>query len=104
MRPVDALIGTALRGLRTRRGVSIKTLGVFIVIVGIIAAAKVFSDDAHGQDKVHVQHNADVQDAVKLDKDKRAPVDYGWGPGRGKGIVWPNYVLGKTPPMPKSTR
>jgi hypothetical protein len=39
----------------------------------------------------------------KLEKDKSAPVDWGYGPGKGKGFPRPNLRLGQTPSIPKST-
>ncbi len=37
-----------------------------------------------------------------LEKDKKAPVDYGYGPGAGIGPARPNLVLGQTPAIPHS--
>ena len=37
-----------------------------------------------------------------LDTDRKAPVDYGYGPGKGIGPPRPNLVLGQTPAIPKS--
>jgi hypothetical protein len=38
-----------------------------------------------------------------LERDKSAPVDWGYGPGKGKGFPRPNLRLGQTPSIPKST-
>ncbi|MGH6838078.1 MAG: galactose oxidase-like domain-containing protein [Methylocella sp.] len=41
-------------------------------------------------------------DLFKLEKDKRAPVDYGYGPGAPIGSPRPKTVLGQTPINPKA--
>ncbi len=41
-------------------------------------------------------------DWFKLEKDVKAPIDYGWGAGKGKGVPPPNLRLGKTPQILKS--
>src|SRR4030088_2665081 len=38
-----------------------------------------------------------------LEKDKKAPSDYGYGPGKSIGIPRPKVVLGQVPPSPKTT-
>ncbi len=38
----------------------------------------------------------------KLDQDKRAPADWGYGPGKGKGLPRPNLRPGQTPVIPKA--
>jgi hypothetical protein len=37
-----------------------------------------------------------------LEKDKKAPSDYGYGPGKSIGTPRPNIVLGQVPPSPKT--
>src|ERR1700730_2529378 len=37
-----------------------------------------------------------------LEKDKKAPSDYGYGPGKSIGIPRPKVVLGQAPPSPKT--
>src|SRR4029077_11678494 len=37
-----------------------------------------------------------------LEKDKKAPSDYGYGPGKSIGTPSPNIVLGQVPPSPKT--
>src|ERR1700732_5633694 len=37
-----------------------------------------------------------------LEKDKKAPTDYGYGPGKSIGIPRPKVVLGQVPPSPKT--
>jgi hypothetical protein len=41
-------------------------------------------------------------DLFKLEKDRKAPVDYGYGPGAPIGIPRPKLVLGQTPVIPKA--
>src|ERR1700732_867632 len=38
-----------------------------------------------------------------LEKDKKAPSDYGYGPGKSIGTPRPKIVLGQVPPSPKTT-
>src|ERR1700680_1837865 len=38
-----------------------------------------------------------------LEKDKKAPSDYGYGPGKSIGIPRPQVGLGQVPPTPKPT-
>src|SRR6202011_2376018 len=37
-----------------------------------------------------------------LEKDKKAPSDYGYGPGKSIGTPRPKIVLGQVPPSPKT--
>src|ERR1700730_1576302 len=45
---------------------------------------------------------APVVNWSKLEKDKKAPSDYGYGPGKSIGIPRPKVVLGQVPPSPKT--
>ena len=44
----------------------------------------------------------EVLDIFRREKDKKAPVDHGFGPGAGIGPARPNLVLGQTPAIPQS--
>jgi hypothetical protein len=39
-------------------------------------------------------------DWLSQERDRKAPVDWGSGPGKGISTARPNYILGKTPPKP----
>src|ERR1700731_3712502 len=45
---------------------------------------------------------APVANWFTLEKDKKAPSDYGYGPGKSIGIPRPKVVLGQVPPSPKT--
>jgi hypothetical protein len=64
-----------------------------LVVIGAIITSEVFS-----------QSPGLGMFMSTLEKDKKAPVDYGYGPGAGIGPARPNLVLGQTPAIPKSTR
>ncbi|MGH6835424.1 MAG: galactose oxidase-like domain-containing protein [Methylocella sp.] len=67
-----------------------KILCAFVVIAAaMITSAKVFS----------IGPNLAL---FRRERDIKAPVDYGSGPGRGIGFARPNLVLGRTPPIPKA--
>ena len=84
MRHVISLLGTALRGW--------VALGcILVVIVGAIINSDVFS----GPIPIH--------NWFKLEKDQKAPVDHGYGPGAPIGPPRPNLHLGQVPPIPKSS-
>ena len=85
MRQVISRLGTALRGWAG--------LGcILVVIVGAILNSDVFS----GPFPVH--------NWFKLEKDHKAAVDYGYGPGKPIGPPRPNLHLGQVPPIPKSPK
>ena len=83
MRQVISRLGTALRDWAG--------LGcILVVIVGAILNSDVFS----GPIPVH--------NWFKQEKDHKAAVDYGYGPGKPIGPPRPNLHLGQVPPIPKS--
>jgi hypothetical protein len=88
-RPINSLIGTTLHASATVGSATKKILCVFIVVAGAMTSAKVFS----------IGPNLDV---FRRERDAKAPVDYGFGPGAGVGFARPNLVLGRTPPIPKA--
>lgn len=87
MRHKNFLLDAALRG--SASGLRKKILCVFLVIAASMTSAKVFS----------IGPNLDV---FRRERDAKAPVDYGYGPGAGKRFARPNLVLGRTPPIPKA--
>jgi hypothetical protein len=87
--PINSLFETSLYRSATFRGVTKKILCVFIVVAGAMTSAKVFS----------IGPNLDL---FRRERDTKAPVDYGSGPGAGIGFARPNLVLGRTPPIPKA--
>jgi hypothetical protein len=87
-RPINSLFGTTLHASATV-GATKKILCVFIVVAGAMTSAKVFS----------IGPNLDV---FRRERDAKAPVDYGFGPGASIGFARPNLVLGRTPPIPKA--
>ncbi len=83
---IKTFIGIAtgsLRGLHKR-------LAVFIVL-GMVAGTTVV-----------LAINSHISDVHNMEKDHRAPIDYGFGPGKGKGMGAPNLILGQTPAIPQS--
>src|ERR1700730_5049013 len=62
-----------------------------LVVIGAIITSEVFS-----------QSPGLGMFMSMLEKDKKAPVDYGYGPGAGIGPARPNLVLGQTPAIPHS--
>ncbi|MGB8899874.1 MAG: galactose oxidase-like domain-containing protein [Methylocella sp.] len=72
------------------RGTKI-TLYILAVIAGAAINTDVVSKSLH-------------LEIFRLEKDRWAPVDYGFGPGAGIGPARPNLVLGQTPAIPKSIR
>ncbi|HEY8032808.1 MAG TPA: galactose oxidase early set domain-containing protein [Methylocella sp.] len=68
---------------------------ISICILAVIAGAAINSD---------VVSKALRLDIFRLEKDRKATVDYGYGPGAGIGPARPNLVLGQTPAIPRSLR
>ena len=68
---------------------------ISICILAVIAGAAINSD---------VISKSLRLDIFRLEKDRKAPVDYGYGPGAGIGPARPNLVLGQTPAIPRSLR
>src|SRR5580704_17967334 len=66
--PINSLFETSLYRSATFRGVTKKILCVFIVVAGAMTSAKVFS----------IGPNLDL---FRRERDTKAPVDYGSGPG-----------------------
>ena len=92
MRRINSLLGAGFHGWAAPRGFTTICLCILIV-VGAIITSDVFSKSP-GLGKF----------MSMLEKDKKAPVDYGFGPGAGIGPARPNLVLGQTPatPLPKA--
>jgi hypothetical protein len=67
------------------------SLFILAVIVGAAINSAVFSQSPG-------------LDIFRREKDKKAPVDYGFGPGAGMGPARPNLVLGQTPATPRRRR
>jgi len=93
MRRFNSLLGAAFHGWASFRGFATIFLCILIVIGGVIINSGVFSKSP-GLGMF----------MFRLEKDKKAPVDYGFGPGAGKGPARPNLVLGQTPAIPRSMR
>ena len=92
MRRINSLLGAAFHGWAAPRGFTTIFLCILIV-VGAIITSDVFSKSP-GLGKF----------MSMLEKDKKAPVDYGYGPGAGIGPARPNLVLGQTPAISQSMR
>jgi hypothetical protein len=89
MRRINSLLGAAFHGWAALGGFARIFLCILIVIAGTVISAEVFSMrlNPHG---------------FWLETDRKASVDYGYGPGKGIGPPRPNHVLGQTPAIPKS--
>ena len=92
MRRINSLLGAAFHGWAAPRGFTTIFLCILIVVGGAIVNSVVFSKSP-GLGMF----------MFRLEKDKKAPVDYGFGPGAGIGPARPNLVLGQTPAIPRST-
>ena len=87
MTKTSTLVRTTIKMYGPRK----KGLRFFIAVVGVATgAAVVFAFNSH------------VRDVLRMEKDHRAPTDYGFGPGEGKGMGAPNLILGQTPAIPQS--
>jgi hypothetical protein len=89
MQRLVAYLGRAFHGFGALGRLTKAFLVVLLIISGAIA--QVFS----GSTFLSVNW-------FKLEKDHKAPVDYGYGPGAGIGAPRPSLRLGQTPPIPKS--
>jgi hypothetical protein len=89
MRWIVAYLGRAFHWFATLGGFTKVCLVVLLVVVGAIT--QVFSGSTFPS-----------VNWFKLEKDHKAPVDYGYGPGAGIGPPRPNLRLGYTPPIPKT--
>jgi hypothetical protein len=92
MRRINSLLGAAFHGWAALRKFATIILCILIVMGGVIINSDVFSKSP-GLGMF----------MFRLEKDKKAPVDYGFGPGAGIGPARPNLVLGQTPAIPHST-
>lgn len=90
MRRINCLLGITFHGWAALSGFTKILLCILVVIAGAIVSSEVFSK-GFSLDLLSVW--------LELEKDKAAPVDYGFGPGAGIGPASPNRVLGETPPM-----
>lgn len=91
MRRINSLLGATFHGRAALGGFRRIFLCILIVIAGALLSADVFSMrlNPHG---------------FWLETDRKAPVDYGYGPGKGIGPPRPNLVLDQTPAIPKFLR
>src|ERR1700731_1783542 len=92
MRRINSLLGAAFHGWAAPRGFTTIFLCI-LVVIGAIITSDVFSKGPGLGMFMSM-----------LEKDKKAPVDYGYGPGAGIGPARPNLVLGQTPAIPQSMR
>jgi Domain of unknown function (DUF1929) len=92
MRRINSLLGTAFHGWAAPRGIT-KIFLCILIVIGAILTSDVFSKSPGLGMFMSM-----------LEKDKKAPVDYGYGPGAGIGPARPNLVLGQTPAIPHSMR
>lgn len=88
---INSLLGAAFNGWAALGGFTKLSLCTLAVSAGAAINSDVVSKSLR-------------PDLFWLDKDKTAPVDYGFGPGAGKGPARPNLVLGQTPAIPRSMR
>jgi hypothetical protein len=72
MRRMNSLLGAAFHGWAALGGFTKITLCLLAVIVGAAISSEVFSQSPS-------------LDIFRREKDKKAPVDYGFGPGAGIG-------------------
>jgi len=91
MRRINSHLGAAFHGWAAPRGLTTLFLCILIVMGDAIITSAVFSKSP-GLGMF----------MFWLEKDKKAPVDYGFGPGAGIGPARPNLVLGQTPAAPKA--
>jgi Domain of unknown function (DUF1929) len=91
MRRINSPLGAAFRGWAALGGFKKLSLCILAVIAGAAINSEVFSQNPR-------------LDIFRREKDKKAPVDYGFGPGAGVGPARPNLVLGQTPAIPQSMR
>jgi hypothetical protein len=91
MRRINFALGAVFQNWATPRGITKITLCLLAVSAGAAINSGVVSKSLS-------------LDIFRLEKDRKAPVDYGYGPGAGIGPARPNLVLGQTPAIPKSMR
>jgi hypothetical protein len=84
---VNSHLQAAFPGWAAPRGFTKMFLCILIVIGGALITSDVFSQGLR-------------LGLIWLEKDKTAPVDYGFGPDAGVGPARPNLVLGQTPAIP----
>jgi hypothetical protein len=91
MKRINSLFEAAFHDWASLRGYTKISFCIFAVIAGAAINSDVVSKTLR-------------LDLFRLENDRRAPVDYGFGPGAGKGPARPNLVLGQTPAIPRSMR
>jgi hypothetical protein len=91
MRRMNSILGAAFHGWAALGGFTKLSLCILAVIASATINSEVFSQSPR-------------LDIFRLEKDKKVPVDYGFGPGAGIGPARPNLVLGQTPVIPRSKR
>jgi hypothetical protein len=92
MRRIQSLLGAAFHGWAAPRGFTT----IFLCILIVIGGGAIISSE------VFPKSPGLGMFMSMLEKDKKAPVDYGYGPGAGIGPARPNLVLGQTPAIPHS--
>jgi hypothetical protein len=90
MRRINSLLGAAFHASAALGGFTKIFLCILVVLVGAIINEEVYSQ-------------VPLLGIFRLEKDRKAPVDYGYGRGAGIGPARPNLVLGQTPAIPQST-
>jgi hypothetical protein len=91
---INSLLRAFFHGWAAPGGFTKISLCILVVIGGAIINSEVFSEVFSKSPLLEFW----------LEKDKKAPADYGFGPGAGIGPARPNLVLGQTPPIPQSMR
>ena len=92
MRRIQSLLGAAFHGWAAPRGFTT----IFLCILIVIGGGAIISSE------VFPKSPGLGMFMSMLEKDEKAPVDYGYGPGAGIGPARPNLVLGQTPAIPHS--
>src|SRR5262245_16389201 len=91
MRRINSLFGAAFRGWAAV-GRSTKIWLCILVVVAIVGGA------GPSLGLLHII----LPNWPKLEKDVPAPIDYGYGPGKGIGPARPPWKLGQVPRKPPS--
>jgi Domain of unknown function (DUF1929)/Divergent InlB B-repeat domain len=91
MRDINSVVRVAFHGWARLGGFTKIFLCILVLIVGALSSSGAFSGSVRS-----------LLDVFKLEKDHKAPVDYGYGPGAPVGAPRPNLRLGQTPVIPKS--
>lgn len=89
MQRIKSLLGAAFRGWAALGGFTKLWLCILLVIAGGVGPTLGLLGMA-------------PLNWFNLEKDSRAPVDYGYGPGKGIGPPRPFHRLGQVPPKPRS--